>query len=97
MQQQRGNGDLVTDLTFQPDDLNLTTETVAGRTTNHYFANGVYAGPANPAGELTPRAIGSDYRPAAQGDALGNQTQLEWGANGKLLNPLQLLTQPAVR
>ncbi|MEZ4672578.1 MAG: RHS repeat-associated core domain-containing protein [Anaerolineae bacterium] len=93
MQQKRGDAQLVTDLVFAPEDANLieinqTTETVQGKTTTHYFANGVYVGPANPANELSVQAIGTDYRPASAADGRGNTTQLDWVNNGKLLTGL---------
>src|SRR5262249_25588329 len=71
---------------FQPGGNNLTTETMAGKTTSHRFANGVYVGSANPANQMTAQSIGDDYRPAAVMDANGHQTTLAWGVNGKVLN-----------
>jgi RHS repeat-associated protein len=75
----------VTTFTFQPGGQNVTLEETAGKTKTHYFANGVYLGEANPAGEIAPQVSGSDYRPEMLGDGEGNVTNLDWSGGGKLL------------
>jgi len=83
--QGRGDGLLETEYTFQPSGVNMTAETTAGRTTEHYFANGVYLGPINPIGDMLAQPIGEDYRPQARIDGNGSETALTWEANGKRL------------
>jgi RHS repeat-associated protein len=87
--QKRGNNLLVTDFTFQASGQNQTTEVTAGKTTTHYLANGVYLGPASGDGEddlLEVQVLNENYRPMAQIDSRGNETQLDWSTDGKLLN-----------
>ncbi|MBA3867525.1 MAG: hypothetical protein H0X30_00070 [Anaerolineae bacterium] len=86
LQQKRGDAQLVTDFVFAQNDTNLTTETLAGKTANHYFANGAYVGPSNPAGELTGQTLDLNYRASNVSDAKGNVTQLDWSSTGKSLN-----------
>ncbi|MEO8609542.1 MAG: RHS repeat-associated core domain-containing protein [Chloroflexota bacterium] len=94
--QKRGNGLIETDFAFQPGGQNKTIETPkAGGTaipaadTTHYFANGVYMGIGRYDGKddlLNVQIVNDDYRPVVQVDGRGNQTNLAWGPNGKLLN-----------
>lgn len=89
VQQKRGNNLLVTGFAF---DSNLTTETIAGQEKTHYFVNSVYMG-TRPGGDLEQdpdvlmnlRVVNEQYRPLAQFDPNGNQTQLEWSGDGKTL------------
>lgn len=82
-------------LTFQPDGENMTLEEMAGRETTHHFANGVYVGPANPAGDLSAQVIGEVYRPIAHFDANGNETALEWSTDARRLDEVEdALQQP---
>ena len=90
--QERGDGLLTTDFTFQPSGENITTEVVAGRTNIHEFANGVYLGVRNPAGDIAASVVNEDYRTVAQIDGNGHETALTWGSNGKLLT--QVTTPP---
>lgn len=76
---------LTTEYAFQPTN-DLTTETVAGRTTNHYFFNGVYIGPQDPLGNQRFQFQDETYRPFQQQDAGGSATQLHWSSNGKRLD-----------
>ena len=84
--QQRGNAALTTAFAFQPNGLNSTTETTAGKTTYHDYENGVYAGATDPAGNAPVRSINPQYRPDSQWDANGNMTALAWSSDGRVLN-----------
>ena len=84
--QQRGNAALTSTLAFQPNGLNSTTETTAGKTTYHDYENGVYVGATDPAGNSQLRSINFQYRPANQWDANGNVTTLNWSLDGNRLN-----------
>ncbi len=89
--QKRGNNQIETDFTFQPDGLNLTEVTFAKDDANHelktihHFAGGVYVGTRDPRGNTPFQVTGDMYRPTLQGDANGNYTQLEWSADGRTL------------
>ena len=87
--QERGDALLTTQFDFQPNGLNITTETIVGTSVPakvYHFANGVYIGASNPAGELPVQVLGENYRPQAQADANGNQTTLDWTTGGAYLN-----------
>jgi RHS repeat-associated protein len=81
--QARGDGALTTTLEFAAD---LTSETVAGKTTQHHFENGVYTGSEDAAGNLNSETMDSGYRPALRQDANGNSTRLAWSVDSKYLN-----------
>lgn len=85
IQQKRGNAAITSDFVFHPQGKSKTTQTIAGKTTTHYFANGVYIGAANPKGDMATQAIGSNYRPVGMVNPLGNTTQLEWNSTGNQL------------
>ena len=72
-------------LAFQPSGQNITTETVAGKVTVHRFAQGVYIGQIDPAGNATHEAVNASYRPTFQQNANGNIVNLNWSSDGKLL------------
>lgn len=71
---------------FQAGGQNVTHETTANLQSQHQFSGGVYAGMADPAGNLTSQSLEGNYRTDEQQDANGNQTTLLWGENGKLLD-----------
>jgi len=79
---------LKTALAFQPDEENITTEETAGQTTTHVFANGVYAGPEDPANHFHRQSLDLQYRPWKQTDANGHATFLQWSADGKHLEQI---------
>lgn len=83
--QQRGDGLIITDWEFQPDE-NLTTETTGTKTLVYRFADNVLMETEDPAGNLNVRSHDNQYRPSAQVDANGNETQLTWSSDGKRLN-----------
>ncbi|MEP7286647.1 MAG: DUF6531 domain-containing protein, partial [Chloroflexota bacterium] len=64
---------------------NATNETIAQKTTIHQFANGLYVGHQDPAGNSTSQNPNYQYRPEAQQDANGNTTLLQWSPDGKQL------------
>src|SRR5690606_25716543 len=65
---------LETVLAFQPNGQNITTETIAGKTTTHYFTGGLYRGSELPGnnGKFPVQDYNNAYRPAQQTDANGN-------------------------
>ena len=73
------------DYVFQPGGENITMETISGRTTTYYFADGIYAGTANGLGDSTFQGLNAQYRMETQSDANGNITALGWSADGKQL------------
>ena len=86
--QKRGNDLHVQDFLFKYENRNVTAEVNAGRTSLHHFANGIYVGKTNPASQMPVQALNDQYRPEAQVDANGNETQLEWSSNGKTLTKI---------
>lgn len=91
--QSRGDDAMSTAYSFQPD-LDLTTETIAGKTTYHWFNDGVYLGQEDPAGNLSGRYLNSVYRPESVIDSNSNESLMTWSEDGKLLNSA---TDPAGR
>jgi RHS repeat-associated protein len=83
--QERGDSAISTTFDFQPQGKNLTAETTGGRTTNHWFDNGVYAGGEDQEGNFNARYLDWNYRPIKQIDANENETSLVWSADGKHL------------
>ena len=85
--QERGDAMLVTDLTFLSTLGTATTETISGTnvTTTHRFFGGVHVGTFDPLGNEQGSSLNSVFRPYAQRDANGNETQLVWSADGKHL------------
>jgi RHS repeat-associated protein len=83
--QNRGDGLLSTTFTFQPGGQNITTETTAGKTTTHTFANGVYASVQDPAGNVSTQLTNFQYRPDRLTDPNGQRTEFVWSPDGKLL------------
>lgn len=79
-----------TNYVFPSSTSNITTETtpndpIMGKTTTHYFADGVYAGAEDAAGNANFGGMNSQYRPTAAQDANGNVTNMAWSADGKHL------------
>ncbi|MEP7286967.1 MAG: RHS repeat-associated core domain-containing protein [Chloroflexota bacterium] len=72
-----------TDFAFQPGGQSITTETVANKTTTHQFANSLYLGSQDAAGNGGSQTPNFQYRPELQKDANGNTTLLQWSADGK--------------
>jgi YD repeat-containing protein len=77
--------EVVTAFDVQPVGVGLTTQTIAGLTTRHRFAMGVYAGAEDPLGHANTRWPDTQYRPNKQRDANGHETLLNWSADGKQL------------
>ncbi len=73
------------DYTFQPNGENETIETIAGQATTHRFTSGIHSEIEDPSGNIQVNGISENYRTAAQKDANGNYTQLEWSADGRTL------------
>lgn len=81
-----GGGLVRIDFAFQSGGQNITTQTVAGKTTTHRFAGNLYLGPQDPAGNASSQLRDpQSLRPATQIDAKGNQTNLVWSSDGKFL------------
>ena len=85
--QDRGEAALVTDLTFPARLGTATTENVAGtEVTTTHFSLAVYMSVRlDPLGNEQGRDLNTVFRPQAQRDANGNETQLTWSADGKQL------------
>jgi len=80
-----GDSALRTDFAFRPGGLNITTQTVAGKTTTHLFNGGLYLGPQDAAGNASSRLLDSQLRPAAQIDANNHPTRMRWSTDAKFL------------
>jgi len=76
---------LTTDYAFLPGGAEYSTEVTGGKTTTHLFANGVYFGPQDPAGNHTYRFVDSQHRPVELQDGNRNITRLNWSGDGKRL------------
>jgi len=88
--QQRGIQDsnpalLENEFVFQPNGRDQTLETTAGKTIVHHFDRGIYAGAADPAGNVSWITPDPQFQPAQQQDANGNSTWLNWSADGQQL------------
>jgi RHS repeat-associated protein len=88
--QERGEGLIETTYVFPQGSSVDTTETTAGKTTIHRFADddgspGVYLGAVNPADEGAEQRLNLDYRLHTQTDARGNDTLLDWSEGGQNL------------
>jgi RHS repeat-associated protein len=87
--QKRGNALIETDFAIQPSGATTTTETMAGKTTTHRFADesgssGVYLGTDNAASEGGTQDLLASYRPYRREDANGNETFMYWGIGNDL-------------
>jgi YD repeat-containing protein len=84
-----GDGALETQLFFEAEPVQQTTVVTAGKSTIHYFSNGIYLGEEKPDGSLTSQSLDAQYRPNVQQDANGNRTQLTWSPDGKSLTQVR--------
>ncbi|MEZ4671439.1 MAG: DUF6531 domain-containing protein [Anaerolineae bacterium] len=74
-------------LAFKPNQQNVTTETVAGKTITHHFSGGIYNGAELPGnnGKYGLQDVNDFFRPSIQKDANGNTSKLDWSGRGKSL------------
>lgn len=75
-----------TDYIFQPGGENVTHEIADGRLKTYYFAGGVYAGAGDASDNNAFQGLNDQYRLSQSVDPNGNNTTLDWSADGNVLN-----------